>query len=66
MPDIRIEYATKPIAYVEEGAAHAKVPYKGKNKPESQKAANRAYAKLRSPGERANAQLKSQCRLACD
>jgi DDE superfamily endonuclease/Helix-turn-helix of DDE superfamily endonuclease len=42
-----------------QGAAHAKVPYKGKNKPESQKDANRAHAKLRSPGERANAQLKS-------
>jgi hypothetical protein len=37
----------------------AKVPYKGKNKPESQKEANRAHAKLRGPGERANAQLKT-------
>ena len=34
-------------------------PYKGRNKPESQKAANRAHAQLRSPGERANAQLKT-------
>ena len=34
-------------------------PYKGKNKPESQKEANRAHAKPRSPGERVNAQLKS-------
>jgi hypothetical protein len=34
-------------------------PYKGRNKPESQKAANRAHATLRSPGERANAQLKT-------
>ena len=34
-------------------------PYKGKDKPESQKRANRAHAKLRGPGERANAQLKS-------
>jgi hypothetical protein len=42
-----------------QGSAHAKVPYKGKNKPESQKIANRAHAKLRSPGERANAQLKT-------
>ena len=42
-----------------QGAAHAKVPYKGKNKPQSQKDANRAHAKLRSPGERANAQLKT-------
>jgi DDE superfamily endonuclease/Helix-turn-helix of DDE superfamily endonuclease len=42
-----------------QGSAHAKVPYKGKNKPESQKEANRAHAKLRAPGERANAQLKT-------
>jgi hypothetical protein len=42
-----------------QGAAHAKVPYKGKNKPQSQKDANAAHAKLRSPGERANAQLKT-------
>ncbi|BCJ26894.1 IS5/IS1182 family transposase [Actinocatenispora sera] len=34
-------------------------PYKGKGKPESQKAANRAHARLRGPGERANAQLKT-------
>jgi hypothetical protein len=32
---------------------------KGKNKPQSQKDANRAHAKLRAPGERANAQLKT-------
>jgi hypothetical protein len=31
------------------------MPYKGKKKPESQKQASRAYAKLRDPGERANA-----------
>jgi len=42
-----------------QGSKHAKVPYKGKNKPQSQKDANRAHAKLRSPGERANAQLKT-------
>ncbi|GAA4991436.1 hypothetical protein GCM10023334_126190 [Nonomuraea thailandensis] len=30
-------------------------PYKGKDKPESQKQANRAHAKFRGPGERANA-----------
>jgi len=29
------------------------------NKPQSQKDANRAHAKLRAPGERANAQLKT-------
>ncbi|GAA3244556.1 transposase family protein [Actinocorallia longicatena] len=34
-------------------------PYKGKNKIASQKQANRSHAKLRGPGERANAQLKS-------
>ena len=39
------------------GATHAKIPYRGKNKPESQKEANRA--RLRTPGERANAQLKT-------
>jgi hypothetical protein len=42
-----------------QGSTYAKIPYRGRNKPESQKAANRAHAKLRSPGERANAQLKS-------
>ncbi|MEV6986775.1 transposase family protein [Sphaerisporangium sp. NPDC051017] len=36
-----------------------RTPYKGKNKPESQKLANRSHARLRGPGERANAQLKS-------
>ena len=41
-----------------QGAKNTKTPYKGKNKPESQKQANRAHAQLRSPGERANAQLK--------
>jgi hypothetical protein len=34
-------------------------PYKGKNKPGSQENANRAHAKLRGAGERANAQLKT-------
>jgi DDE superfamily endonuclease/Helix-turn-helix of DDE superfamily endonuclease len=42
-----------------QGSTYAKIPYKGKNKPESQKQANKAHAKLRSPGERANAQLKN-------
>jgi hypothetical protein len=41
------------------GSTWAKVPYKGKNKPGPQKEANRAHAKLRAPGERANAQLKT-------
>ena len=42
-----------------QGARYAKTPYRGKGKPESQKEANRAHAKLRAPGERANAQLKA-------
>ncbi|SDI53355.1 Helix-turn-helix of DDE superfamily endonuclease [Sinosporangium album] len=32
---------------------------KGRKKPESQKRANRSHARLRGPGERANAQLRS-------
>ena len=36
-----------------------RTPYRGRNKPASQKDANRAHAQLRAPGERANAQLKS-------
>ena len=42
-----------------QGSTYAKIPYRGRNKPESQKQANKAHAKLRSPGERANAQLKT-------
>jgi DDE superfamily endonuclease/Helix-turn-helix of DDE superfamily endonuclease len=42
-----------------QGSTHAMIPYRGKNKPPSQKEANRAHAKLRAPGERANAQLKN-------
>ena len=42
-----------------QGSTYAKIPYRGRDKPESQKQANKAHAKLRSPGERANAQLKS-------
>ena len=41
------------------GAGHLLTPYRGKNKPASQKQANRAHARLRSPGERASAQLKT-------
>ena len=36
-----------------------RTPYRGRNKPVSQKDANRAHARLRAPGERSNAQLKS-------
>jgi len=42
-----------------QGTTWAKIPYRGKNKPESQKEANRAHAKLRVPGERVNALLKN-------
>jgi hypothetical protein len=38
---------------------HVLTPYRGRGKPESQKAANRAHARQRAPGERANAQLKT-------
>jgi hypothetical protein len=41
------------------GSTWAKVPYRGTGKHESQKEANRAHAKLRAPGERANALLKN-------
>jgi hypothetical protein len=34
-------------------------PYRGRGKPAPQKTANRAHARLRGPGERANAQLKT-------
>jgi hypothetical protein len=36
-----------------------RTPYRGRNKPASQKDANRAHARLRAPAERANAQLKT-------
>jgi hypothetical protein len=42
-----------------QGSTYAKIPYRGRNKPESLKEANRAHAKLRAPGERANALLKN-------
>jgi hypothetical protein len=42
-----------------QGSTWAKIPYRGKGKPESQKQANKAHAQLRAPGERANAQLKT-------
>jgi hypothetical protein len=41
------------------GEEDIRVPHRGRNKPASQKDANQAHARLRSPGERANAQLKS-------
>ena len=41
------------------GEDDIRTPYRGRNKPATQEDANRAHARLRSPGERANAQLKS-------
>jgi hypothetical protein len=41
------------------GEDDIRTPYRGRNKTASQKDANRAHARLRAPGERANAQLKS-------
>lgn len=41
------------------GADELITPYKGKGKPESQQDAHRGHARLRGPGERANAQLKT-------
>ena len=41
------------------GSVYAKIPYQGKNRTKCRKQANRAHARLRAPGERANAQLKS-------
>ena len=49
-----------PAGKGHQGSTWAKAPYKGRNKPEPQKDANRAHAKLRAPGERANAQLKTR------
>ena len=41
------------------GEEDIRTPYRGRNKPALQKDANRAHDRLRAPGERANAQLKS-------
>jgi hypothetical protein len=41
------------------GEEDIRTPYRGRNKAASQKGANRAHARLRAPGERASAQLKS-------
>jgi DDE superfamily endonuclease len=43
----------------DQGSSYATIRYRGRNKPESRKAANRAHAKLRAPGERPNALLKN-------
>ncbi|WP_062352938.1 IS5/IS1182 family transposase [Herbidospora yilanensis] len=49
--------ADKAYQGIHKEAAVVITPYKGKAEP--QKAANRSHARLRGPGERANAQLKS-------
>ena len=41
------------------GSDYATIPYIGKNKPGLRENANRAHARLRAPGERANTQLKT-------
>ncbi|MFI7535865.1 transposase family protein [Streptosporangium sp. NPDC049376] len=56
-------YIREAITLADEGytgaGEHVRVPYKGRNKSASQKGANSAHARLRGPGERANAQLKA-------
>ena len=42
-----------------QGSTYAKIPYRGQEQARIQKEANRAHARLRAPGERANAQLKT-------
>ncbi|WP_209624283.1 transposase family protein [Saccharothrix coeruleofusca] len=54
-----IALADKGYHGYDETGHHVTTPYKGRNKPESQKQANRAHARLRGPGERAGAQLKT-------
>ena len=61
--DVLAEMEAARVTLADKGyqrSSYAKIPYRGKNKPESQKQANRAHAKLRAPGERANAQLKAR------
>ena len=41
------------------GEDDIRTPYRVRNKPASQQDASRAHARLRAPGERASAQLKS-------
>jgi hypothetical protein len=53
-----IALADKGYHGYDDTGQHLITPYKGRNKPESCKDANRAHARLRGPGERANAQLK--------
>jgi len=43
------------------GAAHAKIPYRGKNKPESQKQANRAHTRLRAASRPGSCRSRTAC-----
>jgi hypothetical protein len=52
-------YSGKHKKHGEPAGHRREDPVQGKNKPDSQKQANKAHAKLRAPGERANAQLKT-------
>lgn len=54
-----IALADKGYHGYDESGQQVITPYKGHNKPESQKDTNPAHARLRGPGERANAQLKT-------
>src|SRR5262245_32433221 len=45
----------------DESGDHVITPYKGRNKPESQKDANRAHARLRGPGARASSSPGASC-----
>ncbi|MFD0884669.1 transposase family protein [Streptosporangium algeriense] len=61
---IRRLAASGPVTLADNGYAGAGekvlVPYKGRNKPSSQKNAGSAHARPRAPAERANAQLKGR------
>src|ERR1700759_849647 len=51
--------AARRCPWPDRGAGEpVRTPYRERDKPASQKEANRAHARLRAPGERANAQLK--------
>jgi DDE superfamily endonuclease/Helix-turn-helix of DDE superfamily endonuclease len=60
---IRELAATGPFVLADKGyhgaGDHIRTPCRGRNKPAPQKEATPAHAQLRSPGERANAQLKN-------
>jgi hypothetical protein len=53
-----IEGPSTPVS--QDACAHILTPCEGRDKDEAQKQANRAHAKPREFGERANAQLRSR------